>query len=85
MAAAAPADARAESVDMHFHGGSLRIGMLRIRGDTVGYVQTGELAILLQRAVWEVPTTLYVPVADLPGVAAALGQAATRIEQIRVK
>jgi hypothetical protein len=37
----------------------------------------------LQRAVWEVPTTLYVPVKDLPAVAAALGQAAARIEQLR--
>ena len=74
---------RADSIDMHFHGGSLRIGVLRIRGDAVGYVQTGDLPILLQRAVWEVPTTLYVPVKDLPAVAAALGQAAARIEQIR--
>jgi hypothetical protein len=37
----------------------------------------------MQRAVWEVPTTLYVPVKDLPDVAVALGQAAARIEQIR--
>ena len=82
-AAAAPTDSGAESVDMHFHGGTLRIGVVRIRGDAVGYVQTGDLPILLQRAVWEVPTTLYVPVTDLPAVAAALGQAAARIEQIR--
>ena len=47
--------------------------MLQIRGDAVGYVQTGDLPILLQRAVWEVPTTLYVPVKDLGDVAAALG------------
>ena len=83
LVAAAPGDSRAESVDTHFHGGTLRIGVLRIRGDAVGYVQTGDLPILLQRAVWEVPTTLYVPVEDLPRVAAALGQAAARIEQIR--
>ena len=83
LASAAPASSRADSVDMHFHGGTLRIGVVRIRGDAVGYVQTGDLPILLQRAVWEVPTTLYVPVQDLPAVAAALGQAAARIEQIR--
>jgi hypothetical protein len=81
LATAAPG--AAESVDVHFHGGTIRIGVLRLRGDSVGYVQTGDLPILLQRAVWEVPTTLYVPVGDLPGVAAALGQAATRIEEIR--
>jgi hypothetical protein len=84
-AAAAPTDSRVESVDMHFHGGSLRIGVVRIRGDAVGYVQTGDLPVLLQRAVWEVPTTLYVPVPELPALATALDQAAARIEQIRGK
>ena len=83
LAAAPAGEARAESVDMDFHGGTLRIGVLRIRGDAVGYVQTGDLPTLLQRAVWEVPTTLYLPVKDLPDVAAALGQAAARIEQVR--
>lgn len=83
MAAARPGEPQAENVDVDFHGGSLRVGVLRIRGDAVGYVQTGDLPTLLQRAVWEVPTTLYVPVKDLPDVAAALGQAAARIEQVR--
>jgi hypothetical protein len=83
LAAHVPADPRVDTVDMHFHGGSVRIGVVRIRGDAVGYVQTGDLPILLQRAVWEVPTTLYVPVTELPAVAAALGQAAARIEQLR--
>jgi hypothetical protein len=85
LAAAPPGEPRAESTDADFHGGSLRIGVLRIRGETVGYVQTGDLPTLLQRAVWEVPTTLYVPVKDLPNVVAALGQAAARIEQARGK
>jgi hypothetical protein len=80
---AVQADSRVASVDMHFHGGTVRIGVVRIGVDAVGYVQTGDLPILLQRAVWEVPTTLYVPVKDLPAVAAALGQAAARIEQLR--
>ena len=56
-----------DTVDADFHGGTLRIGVLQIRGEAVGYVQTGDLPILLQRAVWEVPTTLYLPVKDLPG------------------
>jgi hypothetical protein len=70
-------------VDVDYHGGTLRVGVLQIRGDAVGYVQTGDLPTLLQRAVWEVPTTLYVPVKDLPDIATALDQAATRIEQVR--
>jgi hypothetical protein len=83
IASAPPREPRAESIDADYHGGTLRVGVLQIRGDAVGYVQTGDLPILLQRAVWEVPTTLYVPVRDLGDVAAALGQAAARIEQVR--
>jgi hypothetical protein len=83
IATAPPAEPRAETVDADFHGGTLRVGVLQIRGDAVGYIQTGDLSILLQRAVWEVPTTLYLPLKDVPNVATALGQAAARIEQVR--
>jgi hypothetical protein len=72
-----------DTVDADFHGGTLRIGVLQIRGEAVAYVQTGDLPILLQRAVWEVPTTLYLPVPELAGIAAALDQAAARIDQAR--
>ena len=83
LAAAPAGEGAAETADVDFHGGTVRIGVMRIRGDAVGYVQTGDLPTLLQRAVWEVPTTLYLPVKDLPDVAAALGKAAARIEQAR--
>lgn len=79
------ADPGAESVDIDFHGGSLRVGVLRIRGEAVAYVQTGDLPTLMQRAVWEVPTTLYLPVKDLPALAAALTRAAATIEQVRAR
>lgn len=82
-AAAPPATRGAESVDVDFHGGSLRVGMLRLRDDAVAYVQTGDLSALLQRPVWEVPTTLYLPVKDLSVLAAALGQAAATIDDVR--
>ena len=78
-----PGEPRADTVDADFHGGTLRVGVLQMRGDAVGYIQTGDLPILLQRAVWEVPTTLYLPVKDLSAVATALDQAAARIEQVR--
>ena len=78
-----PGDPGAESVDVDFHGGSVRFGVLRMRGDAVAYVQTGDLPTLLQRPTWEVPTTLYLPVKDLPTLATALGQAAVKIEQVR--
>jgi hypothetical protein len=83
LAATPAGDGAADTADIDFHGGTLRVGVLRIRGDAVGYVQTGDLSTLLQRAVWEVPTTLYLPVKDLPEVAAALGKAAAKIEQAR--
>jgi hypothetical protein len=83
--AAAPSEpARVESTDVDYHGGSLRVGLLRLRGgDPVAYVQAGDLPTLLQRAIWEVPTTLYLPVADLPALAAALARAATTIDKLR--
>jgi hypothetical protein len=37
----------------------------------------------MQRAIWEVPATLYLPVGDLPALAAALAQAATTIDKLR--
>jgi len=80
---ATPPAAGVDTIDTDFHGGTLRIGVLQIRGESVGYVQTGDLPILLQRAVWEVPTTLYLPVQELAGFATALDQAAARIEQAR--
>ena len=82
LAVAPPANPSVESTDIDFHGGSLRVGMLRIRGDAVAYVQAGDLTTLMQRAVWDVPTTLYLPVQDLAALAAALGQAAATIEKV---
>lgn len=83
IAAAPPTNASAESADIDFHGGSLRIGVLRIRGDVVAYVQAGELTTLMQREVWDIPTTLFLPVKDLPTLAAALRQAVATIEKMR--
>jgi hypothetical protein len=76
-------DPRPDTVDADYHGGTLRIGVLQLRGESIGYVQTGDLPTMLQRAVWDVPATLYLPVKDLQGMAAALGEAAARIQQVR--
>ena len=83
IASVPPANPGAASTDVDFHGGSLRVGVLRIRGEAVAYVQAGDLPTLIQRAVWEVPTTLYLPVTDLAALAAALSQAAATIETLR--
>jgi hypothetical protein len=82
-AAGTTGDAGVDSVDEDFHGGTVRVGLLRLRSDAVVYVQTGDLPTLMQRAIWEVPTTLYLPVTDLPALAAALAQAVVTIERPR--
>jgi hypothetical protein len=78
-----PANSSAGSVEVDFHGGSLRIGVLSTRSGAVAYVQAGDLMTLMQRALWEVPTTLFLSVADLPALATALGRAAATIEKAR--
>jgi hypothetical protein len=83
QAAASPAEASAESAQVDFHGGTLRVGLLRLRGETIAYVQVGDRQAQIQLPVWEVPTTLYLAVGDLPILAAALEQAAATIEKVR--
>jgi hypothetical protein len=83
IAAAPPVGAGPETADIDFHGGSMRIGVSRVRSDLVAYVQAGDLATLMQRDAWEVPSTLFLPVADLPAVAAALRQAVATLEKVR--
>src|SRR3989442_13651636 len=65
-AAAAPQDAGAESIDIDFHVGSLRVGLMRIRGDSVAYVQAGYIPSLALRPVRHVPTTALLPLTVLP-------------------
>lgn len=81
--ATTPMAASVTMADVDFHGGSLRVGLLRGRGESVGYVQAGDVPTLMQRAVWEVPTTLYLPAHELSGLVTALQQAAALIEKVR--
>lgn len=78
----APA-AGAETVEVSFQGGSLRIGLIRYGGESVAYVQAGDLRTLALRPVWEVGPTMYLPPASLPELATALSQVAARIRQLR--
>jgi len=78
-----PSNTAGETVEVDFHGGSLRVGAIRQRGDTVAYVQGGDIATLGVRAVWDIPTTVYLPVTDLPALANAVGQAASKIQTLR--
>lgn len=80
---AAPSDAGAELTNASIRGGSLRIGLLRWRDESVAYAQAGELSVLALRAVWDIPGTLYLPSDQLPALASAIGRAAAKIQQMR--
>jgi hypothetical protein len=82
-AAAAPPAAGVEHADASVREGSLRIGLLRLRSESVAYAQAGDPAVLALRAVWDVPTTIYLPPDQLPALAAAIGRAAAKIYQLR--
>ena len=83
LAAAAPPDTGVEHNDASVRGGSLRIGLLRMQGESVAYAQGGDPSVLALRAVWDVPTTIYLPPDQLPTLAGAIGQAAAKIRQLR--
>jgi hypothetical protein len=82
-AAPPPPDKGLEHADASVRGGSLRIGLLRLRGETVAYAQAGEPSVLALRAVWDVPSTVYLPPDQLPALASAIGQGAAKIRQLR--
>ena len=83
LAAAARREGGAELTNASARGGSLRIGLLRLRDESVAYAQAGELSVLALRAVWDVPATLYLPPDQLPALAGAIGQAAAKLRQLR--
>jgi hypothetical protein len=83
LAAAAAPDAGVEHTDASVREGSLRIGLLRLRGESVAYAQAGDPSVLALRAVWDVPTTIYLPPDQLPALAGAIRQAGAKIRQLR--
>jgi hypothetical protein len=76
-------DPTPQSTSTDFHGGTVRVGVLRVGGDQIAYVQVGDQSTLLQRPVWEVPATLYMPLSELPALASALDRATATIEKVR--
>lgn len=78
-----PADTTRESTEVEFHSGSLRVGLIHFLDQVVAYVQVGNMATLALRPVWEVPSTLYLPLSELPSVADAVNQVAAKIRQLR--
>jgi hypothetical protein len=73
----------ADKVEIEFHAGSLRVGVLRIRDGVVAYFQAGDLALLATRPVWEVRNTLFLPVNDLSTLSAVITEVAAKIRALR--
>jgi hypothetical protein len=82
-AAAAPRDASANSVDTDYRVGSVRVGFMRVQKDVVAYVQVGDIALLSQRPVWQVPTTLFLAPSELPLLATGLSEVTAKIKALR--
>jgi hypothetical protein len=83
--ATAPAHSRAEMSDLEFHGDTMRIGIVRLRDETVAYIQawsSSDLPRLALKQVWEVPS-LYLPVSDLAQLRHAVEQAGGKIRELR--
>jgi hypothetical protein len=83
LARASPAAAGAETIDTSFRGGSVRIGLLRFQGETVAYLQAGDLQALALRPVWEVASTTYMPPDELPALASVIDRLAAKVRQLR--
>ena len=81
--ASPPADAGADTIEIDLHSGSIRMGVIRLKGESIVYVQTGDIRVLARRPVWDAPATLYLPVADLAMLRGALAQAAMKIRKMR--
>ena len=72
-----------ESAEAEFHSGSLRVGVVRLRGESAAYLQAGDFATLALRPVWDVPTTVYLAVAQWPGLGSLVTQSAARAQKLR--
>ena len=81
--ASVPARDGAGIVDIDYHVGSLRVGIVRVPGDVVAYVQVGDIPLLALRPVWQVPTTVFLSASELPTLKAALTDVLARIRTLR--
>lgn len=88
MAAAAggvTARGAADMSDLEFHSETMRIGVVRVRDESVAYIQawsSSDLPRLALKQVWEVPS-LYLPVSDLGTLRHAVEQVSSKIRQMR--
>jgi hypothetical protein len=82
-AAPTPPDGGADFVEIDVRSGSVRVGVIRQKGEALAYVQAGDIRVLARRPVWEAPSTFYLPVADLAALRSAVVQAAAKLSRMR--
>lgn len=83
-AAKAPQTSGADMTTIDYHKGSVRVGLLRIGGETIAYVQVGDIPLLAERPVWQVPTTVFIGLGELPALVPVLTEVVTKIRGMRV-
>jgi hypothetical protein len=72
------------SIETDVQTSAIRVGVIRLKGESMAYIQAGEIRVLARRPVWESGAAVYLPVTDLPAVRNAINQAAVRIQKMRV-
>ena len=84
-AVAAPPTAGPEpqSTQMEYHAGSVRVGVLRVPGTTLGYVQAGDVHALGPPTPFDANAVVFFRSDDLGVLLDALAQAAERLGRLR--
>src|SRR5258708_30718052 len=80
----AAARSAAEVGDLEFHGDTMRIGVIRIRDESIVYIQawsSSDLPRLALKQVWEVPS-LYLPVSAFPPLRAPVREGNITIQRM---
>ena len=74
----------ADMTTIDYYKGSVRVGLLRIGGEMITYLQVGDIPLLAERPVWQVPTTLFLGVGELPALVPVLTEVVTKIRGMRI-
>ena len=74
----------ADMTTIDYYKGSVRVGLLRIGGEMITYLQVGDIPLLAERPVWQVPTTLFIGVGELPALVPVLTEVVTKIRGMRI-
>ena len=74
----------ADTTAIDYYKGSVRIGLLRTGSETITYLQVGDIPLLAERPVWQVPTTVFIGLDELPALIPVLTEAVKRIRGMRI-